>query len=305
MNNIGIIDIGSNTIHLLIVNIDNKYNIKILEKDKEHLRLGAALSLDKNISQEKIGETITIIKRYLRSCIINNVSNIIAVATEAFRAATNSDYILHLIKKHTGLSINILSQGEEAYLSYLGVTTVCNIKKGIIMDTGGNSTELISVENNKFKNYVSIPLGAINITEKINVTTSGKYLSCDYDTAYFTNLFSSTPWLKSFSGTSLIGIGGTFKNIRRIYNNNTDSLLNPNSSFTSISNSNIQVLCNHIKNIDLKERKKLKGLSKKRGDIVLGGCEIITQLIAYCNFEEITLCDEGLRTGILQNYINQ
>lgn len=304
MNNIGIIDIGSNTIHLLIVNIDNKYSPKVLDKDKEHLRLGSSLNIHKNISSEKILETITILKRYSRSCIINKVSNIIAVATEALRVAENSQYILDSIKKHTGLTIKVLSSKEEAFLSYLGVITTCNIEKGIIMDAGGNSTELISVEDNIFKNYISLPLGAINITENIRVNKLGKYISCDYSSDFFNDLFGSIPWINDFTGTSLIGIGGTFKNLNRIYTNHNETWYSQTINITSISPYEVKNLCSSIEALSLKEREKLKGLSKKRADIILGGCELITKMISYCNFNEVKLCNEGLRSGLLSSYLN-
>lgn len=304
MNTIAIIDIGSNTVHLLIVNIDDKSNPKIIDEDKEHLRLGATLATNKIISSEKILHVITVLKKFLRSCIINQASKIICIATEALRVAENSDYVLDLIKAHTGISVQVLSPKEEAYLSYLGVFSTCNLDKGIIMDTGGNSTELIFVQNEKFTNYTSIPLGCINITEKIKVNKRGRYLSCDYNEDFFYKLFSNIPWIETFHGSSLVGIGGTFKNLGKIYCN---YLTNPYLSTNIIELSNpyeLKTLCDSLKVISLKERESLQGLSKNRADIILGGCEIITHIINYCNFYSIIICNEGLRTGILNNYLN-
>lgn len=304
MNIIAIIDIGSNTVHLLIVNIDDKSNPKIIDEDKEHLRLGATLATNKIVSSEKTIHVITVLKKFLRSCIINKVSKIICVATEALRVAENSNYVLDLIKAHTGILVQVLSPKEEAYLSYLGVFSTCDLDKGIIMDTGGNSTELIFVEEGKFTNYTSIPLGSINITEKIKVNKRGRYLSCDYNEDFFYKLFSNIPWIESFYGSSLVGIGGTFKNLGKIYSN---YLTNSCSSTNTIEFSNpheLKTLCESLKVISLKERENLQGLSKKRADIILGGCEIITHIVNYCNFYNIIICGEGLRTGILNNYLN-
>ena len=304
MNNVGIIDIGSNTIHLIILNVDNKSNPKIIDEDKEHLRLGATLSTTKNISTEKILDTVTVMKKFLRSCIINKVSNIIAVATEALRVAENKKYILDLIKKHTGISVQVLSTKEEAYFSYLGAISTCTLEKGIIMDAGGSSTELIFVEDGLFKNYTSIPLGSINITEKIKVDRYGRYISCDYSKDFFYKLFSTVPLINDFNETHLIGIGGTFKNLGKIYNNYLNKGYISNKAIELASPSELKTLCENLKLLNLKDRVNLKGLSKKRADIILGGCEIITHLMNYCNFSNVIICNEGLRTGILANYLS-
>jgi len=126
-----------------------------------------------------------------------------------------------------------------------------------------------------------------------------------YNEIYFNGLFASISWIKDFTGTSLVGIGGTFKNLRKIYTSYNDDWFIHQSPLTSMPPFKIKDLCNHIKTLSLKDREKLKGLSKKRADIILGGCELITNMINYCDFAEIKLCDEGLRAGILANYLNK
>ena len=303
MANLSIIDIGSNTIHLLIVDISNKNSFRILYEDKEHLRLGSELALSKNISNIKTAETIEIIKKYLSICSSFKTSKIIAVATEALRIAENSDYILGLIKNNTGLPIRLLSPHEEAYLSFLGVKKVYNISKGIIVDSGGASTEFIGVKNNTFVTSSSIPLGAINVNEKITTNSDGKFISCLLTQEYFTDIFSNMNWLRNYSGSTLIGIGGTFKNLRSIYKY-LSSITSSNNHFTELSPTDLIFLCRYIKTLSFAERKKLKGLSPKRSDIILGGCEIINSFINYLNFQHVIITESGLRTGILFHYMD-
>lgn len=302
MVNLSIIDIGSNTIHLLIVDITNKDRFRILYEDKEHLRLGSELASNKKISNIKISETLAILKRYMSICSTFNTSNIIAVATEALRTAENSHYILELIKNILGLPIKLLSSGEEAYFSFLGVKKFHNISKGIIVDSGGASTELIGIKNNTFITSSSIPLGAINVTEKINVDLSGKFISCDYTQNYFKELFSTIKWVNEFHDSTLIGIGGTFKNLRSIYKN-LDKKAISNKHITEMTPNDLLFLCSFLKNLSLDDRKVLKGLSPKRSDIILGGCEIINNFLNYLNFDKIIITDSGLRTGILFHYM--
>ena len=221
-----------------------------------------------------------------------------------FRSADNSTYILDLIKKHTGILVQILTPKEEAYFAYLGALSACNLEKGIIMDTGGNSTELIFVEAGMFTNYTSIPLGSINITEKIKVNKRGRYLSCDYTEDFFYKIFSNIPWIDDFHGSTLIGIGGTFKNFGKVYNTYLNKTGTSDNIIELSSPTELKTLCQSLKVLGLKDRENLRGLSKKRADIILGGCEIINHFINYCDFSTIIICNEGLRTGILNNHLN-
>lgn len=302
MSNIGIIDIGSNTIHLMIAKINSDSTVQILDQDKEHLRLGANIKLKRNIDSEKILETVTTIKKYLRLCILYKASDVIAIATEALRVAENSKFIIDYIAKHTGLNIKVLTKEEEAFLSYLGVCSIYQIKDGIIVDLGGGSTEFIYVKNNEFQAYVSIPYGAINITENIKVTEDGKFLCCSYDEMFFNEAFSKVKFLDVTKNTTLTGIGGTFKNLKNCYLSNKGNKPT-HCSFLSLPASEISKICTNIKSMSSSDREKLKGLSRKRSDIILGGCELILNLIKYNNFENVNICEEGLRTGVLSNYL--
>ena len=303
MSNIGIIDIGSNTIHLQIVKVNSNGTTQVLDSDKEHLRLGANIQLKKNIDSEKILHTVTTIKKYLRLCVLYKTSTVIAIATEAMRVAENGQFIVDYILKHTGVKIKILSKEEEAYFSFLGVTSLNKIDDGIIVDLGGGSTELINVKDNSFKNYISLPLGAINVTENITVLENGIYNNSSYNQEFFFDIFSKIDFLKNSSKKTLTGIGGTFKNLKSIYMSN-NSISSRGSSLLSVPSMEILNLCNDLKSMTSKEREKLKGLSKKRTDIILGGCEIIENIIKYNDFKYINICDEGLRTGILINYLS-
>lgn len=303
MINLSIIDIGSNTIHLLIVKIIDKNNYHILYEDKEHLRLGSELTINNRISNIKIEETIYLLKNYINISYTFKSSEIIVVATEALRIAENSLDIISLIKNNFGIEIKLLTSHDEAYLAFLSARKSYNITKGLIIDSGGGSTEFIGVKNNTFITSSSIPLGAINVTEKIYVDLNGKFLSCQYDKDYFFKFFSRSKWLKEFNNSTLIGIGGTFKNLKSIYEH-LDTVTFSHNNITEISLNDLIFLCQSLKNMTLVQRQGLKGLSPKRSDIILGGCEILCNFLKYLEFDKIIITEAGIRTGILFHYMD-
>lgn len=303
MVNLSIIDIGSNTIHLLIVKIINKNNYHILYEDKEHLRLGSELTVSRKISNIKIEETIYILKNYINISHTFNTSEIIVVATEALRMAENNLYIIELIKNNLGVDIKLLTSQDEAYLAFLSVSKTYNIANGLILDSGGGSTEFIGVKNNTFITSSSIPLGAINVSERISVDLKGKFISCKYDKDYFFNTFSRIKWLQEFNNSTLIGIGGTFKNLKSIYEH-VNPVTFSNDKITEISLNDLVFICKALKNMTLTQRQALKGLSPKRSDIILGGCEILCNFLKYLEFDKIILTEAGIRTGLLFHYMD-
>lgn len=303
MKNIGIIDIGSNTVHLSIVRIDHNGSTSILNQDKEHIHLGSNIKLKKNIDSEKILDTLDTLKRYSSLCTHYGVENIITVATEALRVAENSGFVIDCIKKYTGLSVRVLSKFEEAYLSYLGVSSTYNLKDCILMDLGGSSTELVSVKNHSFVEYISLPYGSINTFEKIKLTSTGEYISCDYSDSFFDDIFSEIPFLNHKNTNLLFGIGGTCKNLKNIFEKEQQ----PNAtatSFATIDAVDLLSLCSKLNSMSTAGRSNINGLSPKRCDLILGGIQIISSLINHYNFNKVCICDEGLRTGLLINYIH-
>lgn len=300
MNTIGIIDMGSNTIHLTIIKIKNNNNYDVLYCDKEHMRLGSNLGGSGIISDDKIFETLKLLNKYICFCKKYSVIKIVAVATEALRMCKNQYSIVSFIKDKLNLNIRILSKQEESYLSFLGVMSVCNIDKGIIVDLGGNSTELISVKKNSFNDFVSLPYGSINVTENILVNSDGSFKGCLYKDTHFTGVLSNVSFIESMKGSPVIGVGGTFKNLKQIHEHNLG--LEENTT-VAVESNEIKTLCKSLTHMGSCERKTIRGLNTKRHDTILGGCYLIREINNFCLPSSFILTSSGLRQGLIENYL--
>jgi exopolyphosphatase/guanosine-5'-triphosphate,3'-diphosphate pyrophosphatase len=302
MKKIGIIDIGSNSIRLIIVQINEDNSFRVIDEIKESVRLGKDMTLDGELNPSRMDSAIYTLAFFKRLCIIQNITEILAVATEAVRKASNQQEFLNLVKLETSINIRVLSGIEEAYYDYFGAINSMDFSDAIIMDIGGSSSELIFVENRKLKHSISLPFGAINLTEKFSLQKTMNNKSEIDIKEFLISLFKEIPWLKKVKDVPIIGIGGTIRNIGKLHKKKTNYPIDNIHNYR-IPTNDVIALYDQVKVKDASQRKKLKGLSKERADIFVGAATVLVTLIEYLDLKDLHVSGSGLRDGFLYEYI--
>ena len=170
MKSIGIIDLGSNSLKLLIAEQKHSKKINVLFEKKHQIRLSDYYIDDiPNLSAIGIYKLILSIQSFKEKCKLFECDKIIVVATETLRKCANKDVILNEIKKETGFEVRILSGYEESYLGYVSTVNTLDYSNYFLVDMGGASVEIALVKNNKFKHYASLPLGPIPLSSRFNL----------------------------------------------------------------------------------------------------------------------------------------
>ena len=165
MERIGIIDLGSNTARLLIVDMFAEGHFMVVDELKESVRLGQDMDRDGFLKPQRIAETIKTLKMFKRLCDASGVERIIAVGTAAVRRAKNQRSFLDEIQVSCNITIRVLSEEEEALLVYRGVINSMDIPKGLILEIGGGSTKIIYYNRRNVLGYASLPFGAVTLTD--------------------------------------------------------------------------------------------------------------------------------------------
>lgn len=298
MKHIGVIDIGSNSVRLLLTEITDKHSFKIITELKEYVRLGEGFDNNGNLKEEKIQETIKVLKLYKNFCDAFPETMIITTATEAVRKTKNQSYLIGRIKSETGLDVEILSGEKEAYYDYFASINTLNVKNALILDIGGASTEIILVNNRNLKECISLPFGAITLTRKFNLQDSISSAEEKNLKSFLFDSFSSITWLKDLKIDTLIGIGGSIRNIAKISKKRTNYPLNLIHNYTLDSNEVLDIY-NEVKSKSTEQRKKIKGLSKDRADIFVGAVCAVNTLINMLKIKHLIISRNGLREGVL------
>jgi exopolyphosphatase/guanosine-5'-triphosphate,3'-diphosphate pyrophosphatase len=170
MKNIAVIDIGSNSMRVLVYEIYENNSFKIIDEEKRMTRLGQFIDNRNNLSDEGIQKLLITLDFFKILCDKNNVVEIIVVATEAVRRAENKNEILALVKNNINLDIRILSGLEESAYGYTTIKATMDIDNAILIDIGGSSMEITLVKDKKISNGISLPLGSIPLTRLFPLT---------------------------------------------------------------------------------------------------------------------------------------
>lgn len=297
MKNIGVVDIGSNSMRLVVASVDkDNEHFKILDELKESLRLGKAIGRDGNLAESKIEELLFALKGYKSLAESLSVEKLKIVATAALRASKNSREIVARIKSELDLDVEIISGQMEAYYDYFGTINSMDISDALLVDIGGASTELIHVRDRELLNSISIPFGALNITEKFKI--QGKLESEKSVKKFLNKIFDDIDWLKDVQGVPLVGIGGTFRNLAKIDRKMTRYPLDMNHNY-EICSSNFKNILSLLKNSTKKDRFNIKGLSENREDIIVGASLIAESVFDYNDLSTVLISGYGLREGCI------
>ena len=300
MEKIGIIDLGSNTARLVIVDMFTDGHFMVVDELKESVRLGQDMERDGFLKPQRIAETIKTLKMFKRLCDASGVDRIIAVGTAAVRRAKNQRSFLDEIQVSCNITIRVLSEEEEALLVYRGVINSMDIPKGLILEIGGGSAKIIYYNRRNVLGYANLPFGAVTLTD-LFATDESPEVAAKHVEEFFTEQLKGIEWLKDIDPeTQMIGVGGSFRNLFKI------SRLVRKYPMETAHNYKLAVedftsIYDMLKALDVDKRKKIKGLSPARADIMPAAMAIVKSFVDYMNIESFTIGACGLREVLMIN----
>jgi exopolyphosphatase/guanosine-5'-triphosphate,3'-diphosphate pyrophosphatase len=305
MKRIGIIDIGSNTIRLIIVDLHDDGSFKLANELKETVRLGKGLNKTNRLKPETMEKAIQTIGVFNDFCSIYKVDKIIAVATAAVRNSENGREFINTLMQKTGIEISVISGEKEAWLDYLSVINTMNIKNALLIDIGGGSMEILAVKDRQIKNYISLPYGVVTLTEAFLLDDPPKIEEIKKLEEFLLKHLNNLNWIKDEDIDTLVGIGGTVRTIAKIDRRKKLYPINLIHNYEMYSN-DIDNILELLRNKTIKERKKIPGLSSERSDIILAGLIAVKEILKHTGIKKIKISGNGIREGILyKNILNK
>ncbi|AEG61113.1 Ppx/GppA phosphatase family protein [Desulforamulus ruminis] len=299
--NIGIIDLGSNSIRLILMTIVNNGAYKLLDEIKETARISENMGPERVIKAPAIARAVQTIKLLQKFCRANKVDSVVGVATAAIRNAVNGGEVLETVMKETGVSFRILSGEEEARYVYFGVVNSLEFNDALIIDIGGGSTELILCKERRMVQWASLPFGVVDLTEGFLPTPEIFPDQIERLEKFLRSQYSTIPWLESAKGLEVLGVGGTVRNLGRMDRKKTRFSLNILHNYR-IHTERVKQTYLYLQDTTIDERKAIPGLSKERADIILGGVAAIAKLLEHTGAPGIRVSGSGLREGIFYEH---
>lgn len=304
MQKIAIIDIGSNSIRLVLFEIYKNHSFRVIDDIKENPRLGEGIFTDGLMKQSNMDKALETLILFKSLCDYNEVTEILAFGTAAVRSAKNSKEFLAKIKTNCNIEITVLSGEEEAKYSFFGAINSLDIKQGLLVDMGGASCELVHFEDREIKNSVSLNFGSLSLMEEFLLKDIVDEDAERALNAYLEKEFSLVPWLKEVKGIPLVGVGGTIRNLGKI---NMKQKFYPIENLHNyfLNKEELNNLYDFLKPKDYKEKQKIEGLAKSRADIVSGASFVFSKLANYAELTGVVISGKGIREGFLYNHLDE
>lgn len=215
---VGVVDIGSNTIHLVIARTDGR-QIEVIHDEKEMARLGDDVSFKGEISPPKFAQALRLLTDYSRKAKAYNAPLII-FGTEPLRAAHNSAHLVQQAREELGLTVHVFSQTEEALFSFRGATARLNLPQHfVVADIGGGSTEIVLVNFYQIAGIIKLPVGSIKlraVTKASDPLTQAQVHAAQFKLG---EIFAAADWssmVRPFDTAVLAG--GNAKAVTRLFN---------------------------------------------------------------------------------------
>jgi len=302
--NIASIDIGSNTVLLLIADISqSSTEVKTILNKYEAPRLGRGLKKDGNIADESILKLMSVLKSYKKIIDEYKCEKVLCTATNAMRVAKNSDQIIKEVKQKYDIEINVISGYHEAELSYWGAaTTLPGISTKIVMDIGGGSTEIIYGRDSEIIYKNSFPIGAVNTTEEFISNYPASEIEIKDLQRSVQNTFNELEDIVP-KKIPLIAVAGTPTSLSAI-NLGLEKYVGNEVEGSLLS---LDVINNFIKEfskITPEEILKRYGdFLRGREDVILAGTFILKTVCEITGNKEVFVSGRGIRYGSVVDYL--
>jgi exopolyphosphatase/guanosine-5'-triphosphate,3'-diphosphate pyrophosphatase len=297
--NVASIDIGSNTVILLIAEIDlDKKEIVPIVNEYRTPRIGKGLKLNGKIAKPQIDQLKKILEEYLLTIEKHNCDHIFTAATNAFRIAQNSGEILQEIYNSLNLKIEIVSKEKEAELSYFGATYPDKLSENTVIDIGGGSTEIIYGKKSKLEFRKSYPIGVVSLSEKFfnnELPTSDEISNLvKFISETFLDELEQIP-----PGIPIVAVAGTPTSLVAIIKQLTtfDEKIVDGTVLTKKDLRNFITLFTSYPSNEL--LKFYPNILSGREDVILSGTILLFQLSNLLRVNEVTVSTKGIRYGLI------
>ncbi|MEM8637837.1 MAG: Ppx/GppA phosphatase family protein [Cyanobacteria bacterium P01_G01_bin.54] len=307
------IDIGTNSIHMVIAQIDAKLPaFKIIAREKDTVRLGDRDPKTRNLTPEAIARALSSLRRCQDLANSFGATQIIATATSATREAPNGKAFIRQVEAELGLQIELISGPEEARRIYLGVFSGIEFTAAqphIIIDIGGGSTELILADRQDARFLSSTKVGAVRLSHEFvahDPITPGEL---QYLQAYVRGMLErSVEQIRAHLRPGeppprLIGTSGTIETLMTLCAEASEAGVPTLLNGYTVRREQLEAIAAQLAGMSYTERLQLPGLNERRAEIISAGAVVLIEAMQMLGLEQLTLCERALREGMIVDWM--
>lgn len=303
------IDIGSNSVRLLVAEALRGGTYRILDEEREPTRLGRSVSEKGQLDDESMERTITALRTFKQIAAGYQATSLRTIATCAVREARNGPEFCRRVREQVGLEVEVISGDREARLAFSSVQNAFDLsgKNVIVADIGGGSTEVVFATGDLIESIFSTPLGAVRLTEQFALGEGAVVETFQRDIARMEEEIALCLKKRTtrplFAPHFLVGCGGTFTTLAELMMAAKKEGDIPVAGY-KVSHAEVRHLLDRLLKMPLRSRRSMAGMTPDRADIILAGLSIIDSLMKRFRVNTLMIHTRGVRDGLVREMID-
>jgi exopolyphosphatase/guanosine-5'-triphosphate,3'-diphosphate pyrophosphatase len=300
------IDIGTNSLHMIIVQVQADLSFEVIDREKQMVRLGAGGLDGKALTPEAMGLALQVLSKFSRLAASHQVDHIIAGATSAVREAENGGEFLHAIVSQTGIRAKVISGTEEARLIHLAAAYGLGLsgEVAVVIDIGGGSVEITRGTGPAIDLGRSFKVGVIRLTERFvksdpissrDERKLVRHIEAELD-AHLTQISAA-------GFDRVVGTSGTILSLGAVAAQDNQRVPSSTLRNRRVSAKQIHKVRKQLTSLNLEKRLEVPGLDPRRADLAVAGAILLDTILRRLGANDISLCDLSLREGLVLDYI--
>ena len=298
---IAVIDLGTNTFHLFIVEIEGEA-LRTLYKEKIAVKIGKGGISKGRIAADAWKRAIHTLRIFRTVIDLFEVKVVKGVATSAIRSAKNGADLIADIKEKTNIDIQVISGTEEAELIFEGVKAAMELPDSpqLVMDIGGGSVEFIIGNKDEIYWRHSFEIGAQRLLDQFHQTDPIPEASVNALYEHATEALKPlTDAIAKYKPSGLIGCSGTFDTLKEIYLNREGLTESEDSKVFALPAVHYEQIHQELMIKDREARLKIPGMVTLRVDMIVVASCLIHFVLSHLHASSITACSYALKEGLL------
>jgi exopolyphosphatase/guanosine-5'-triphosphate,3'-diphosphate pyrophosphatase len=308
MTKLAILDIGTNSIHMVLADVESDFSYKILDRFKDMTRLGDGAFKSRRLSETAMTRGLEVIRTLATLARNKGYERIEGVATSAVREARNGGEFIEEVARQTGLTVRVVTGEEEARLIYLGVRHSMDLAEEptLVVDVGGGSVELIVGNRKEMIQGQSLKLGAIRLKDLyLKRDPPGKSGLREMEEAIDSQLKSALQPFKNWSFDRLVGTSGMVGNLAEVIHLSRTGRPLHQLNLATVTLKEIREVEKVLSHASFKDRLAIPGLDPKRADTLLPAATVLRSLMERVDQNRLTVSDKAIRDGLIYDFIER
>ena len=304
MKKLAAIDVGTNSIKLLVASVDESGVLEVLSREKSPVRLGSETLATGRLSPEAIEAGVLAIEQFLRSVEAQEAELVRAVATCAVREAANSQEFLDAVRRRTGVEVDVISGEEEARLIHLAARSEFSSRLDpiFVVDIGGGSTEFVVSDGARVLLTESLPLGAVRLAGLVRDDPPSDRDRKAVKRAIRAVAKRAAEAVRKTAFKTCVGSAGTIQSLSLVHEAAVLGREPIPSGHRTLTRGGLKKVNRILRKTTQKEKLRVPGLDPRRRDIAAPGGILLAWILKRTGADGIVVGDRGLREGIILDH---